>query len=461
MLLSPSDEIILVMTTKISSEEQFNQLRAFRQAIYANFTKAADCAFELIDALLTTPEARSFADLTTSILFRRGWSSAYKAMQQLIVNKEALYKLRLDLLPKDKPLVFAIDATTLSRATAYTLDDRIFAFTAADLPGTDNITAGHCYSTVAYLAEEKTSWALPLIQERITSKETASAKAVEQIKRVCADLATSDLLFLLDSGYANKTLLEMSKDLKVKMVIRWRSNTNLYRLPKEAQSGQKGRKADHGAVFKINDPTTYGECAEKIDLVDEKLGAVTVQMWRDLHMEKCKGVNVQLICITQHKASTKRGRKPLWVIWVGEGMPPLEECWPIYLRRYGIEHWYRFSKQYLFWELPKLGTTTQEENWNELVINAMWMLWLSRGIAEDRRKPWQHVQIKAKMTPGRVKMGMGVILAILGTPTKAVKPRGNAPGWEIGRKRKKREIHEVIRRGEQRKRNKKKELKRA
>ncbi|MEH1961770.1 MAG: hypothetical protein V7L05_18185 [Nostoc sp.] len=34
--------------------------------------------------------------------------------------------------------------------------------------------------------------------------------------------------------------------------------------------------------------------------------------------------------------------KPLWLAWVGEEMPPLEEVWCLYLRRFTIDHWYRF-----------------------------------------------------------------------------------------------------------------------
>lgn len=48
--------------------------------------------------------------------------------------------------------------------------------------------------------------------------------------------------------------------------------------------------------------------------------------------------------------------QPLWLVWVGCQMPPLNEIWQQYLRRFGIEHWYRLAKQTLHWTIPQLST---------------------------------------------------------------------------------------------------------
>jgi hypothetical protein len=34
----------------------------------------------------------------------------------------------------------------------------------------------------------------------------------------------------------------------------------------------------------------------------------------------------------------RRTLRPLWLAWWGETMPPLEDCWPLYGRRFSIEH---------------------------------------------------------------------------------------------------------------------------
>ncbi|GAX46368.1 hypothetical protein NIES4075_73920 [Tolypothrix sp. NIES-4075] len=49
-----------------------------------------------------------------------------------------------------------------------------------------------------------------------------------------------------------------------------------------------------------------------------------------------------------------RVNKPMWLAFVGEEMLPLSEVWKLYMRRFAVDHWYRFIKQRLHWTLPKL-----------------------------------------------------------------------------------------------------------
>ena len=109
-----------------------------------------------------------------------------------------------------------------------------------------------------------------------------------------------------------------------------------------------------------------------------------------------------------------------------------------------IEHWYRFLKQSLHWTLPQLSTPEQSELWSTLLVVASWELWLARGATPDAPRPWQKPQAPEKMTPGRVHQGLGAVLAGLGTPADAPKPRGKSPGWPAGRVRTKRKRCAVI-----------------
>jgi len=118
--------------------------------------------------------------------------------------------------------------------------------------------------------------------------------------------------------------------------------------------------------------------------------------------------------------------KPLWLAWVGEQIPPLEEVWRLYLRRFAIDHWYRFVKQRLHWTLPKLSTPKQSERWSDLMPMLSWELWLARDIVADNPLPWQKSQ--AKLTPGRVAQAMGGILAAIGTPASAPKQERKVAG---------------------------------
>ena len=112
-------------------------------------------------------------------------------------------------------------------------------------------------------------------------------------------------------------------------------------------------------------------------------------------------------------------------------MPSLIEVVRLYLRRFTIEHWYRFAKQRLHWTLPNLGTKEQCDRWSDLMPMMTWELWLAREMMVDNPLPWQKPQVN--LTPGRVAQGFGSIIAIIGTPASAPKPRGKSPGWQKGR----------------------------
>jgi hypothetical protein len=146
--------------------------------------------------------------------------------------------------------------------------------------------------------------------------------------------------------------------------------------------------------------------------------------------------------------NARKTRRDPGVIWLGycgeQRLPSQSALWREYLSRYVIEHWYRFLKQSLHWTLPQLSTPEQSELWSRLLGAASWELWLARGIAPDVRRPWQKPQAPEKMTPGRVHQGMGAVLAGIGTPASAPKPRGKSPGWPTGRVRTKKPRLAVI-----------------
>ena len=109
-----------------------------------------------------------------------------------------------------------------------------------------------------------------------------------------------------------------------------------------------------------------------------------------------------------------------------------------------MDHWHRFAKQDLYWTLPCLATPEQAERWSDLMPLLTWQLWLARPLVNDVRLPWQKPQVAAQMTPGRVRQGMAALLAAIGTPVPAPKPRGKAPGWPAGRLRQPRQRYTVV-----------------
>jgi len=167
---------------------------------------------------------------------------------------------------------------------------------------------------------------------------------------------------------------------------------------------------------------------------DPALGLVQVQRWSGFHFRGSATRPMEILRVEVLQPKGRRRRfKPLWLAWTGQAPSGLASDWQHYLRRFSIEHWYRFSRQRLHWTLPQLTTQRSLDTWTTLVGLMSWQLWLAREECPDTPLPWQSAQ--DKLTPGRVAQAFGVILAAIGTPAKAPKPRGKAPGVAPGQSR--------------------------
>ena len=415
-----------------SAETQLAALQAFRRAAYDCLRQAQDALFELVDAALLTPAVTAFAELSCAPVFRRRWPSLYEALQDGRPARAALLKLYVGLLPTQR-LIVAGDHTAWSRLAAPTLRERTIEHQPTPVPGNRPITVGYGYSTLVGVPESRGSWALPLLHERITPAETPIAKAVAQLAQLCKLLAVRPLS-LWDSEYGCAPFILASAAIQADKLIRLRPNLCLWGPP--PAYGGKGRPREHGAKFKLSDATTWGPPAEQLVVDDAELGRVEVALWRGVHLRKAKHHPLRLVRIHRPAAAdTRRARKDLWVAWHGEEPPPLAEWWRTYLRRFAVDHWYRFAKQRLHWTLPHLATPEQADRWSDLMPLMTWQLWLARAVVADNPLPWQKPQGAVALTPGRVCRGLGGVLAAIGTPTQAPKPRGKSPGWPKGRER--------------------------
>jgi len=123
----------------------------------------------------------------------------------------------------------------------------------------------------------------------------------------------------------------------------------------------------------------------------------------------------------------------------------LSQVWQQYLRRFAIEPWYRFVRQRLHWTTPQLSTPEQMETWSTLMPLLTWQLWLARNVVVDSPLPWQKPM--TKLTPGRIANSFAPLLATIGSPAPAPKPRGKSPGWPAGIPRNKRPRYRVVKKG--------------
>ena len=69
-------------------QESISQFQQFRQELYESFDHRADALMELIDALSTTPNARSVVELSLNPFFRRQYSSVHDAIAHLFQPSE-------------------------------------------------------------------------------------------------------------------------------------------------------------------------------------------------------------------------------------------------------------------------------------------------------------------------------------------------------------------------------------
>lgn len=406
------------------------QLKQFRQGVYTILGNGRDALFDLMDAVLITRGVKSFVELSLSPVFRRKWSSIYESLSDSKPPREKLMESYIKQIPHTQQIVLAGDHTAWPRLEAFTLKERTYEHQAQPMSGSKPVTLGQGYSTIVWIPEVQGSWALPLLHERISSFTNPIEKAAAQLKQVCEKLPTRPLS-LWDAEYGCASFVKQTVDIAADKLFRLRSNRLLSGEPK-AYTGV-GRPRIHGDKFKLNDSETWWTADQFVELKDPKLGLRRLHLWRNLHFQQSAKIKMHLIQVQRLNEDAVNQSKPLWLAWVGIDMPELSEFWRLYLRRFAVDHWYRFAKQRLHWTLPKLSTPEQCESWSDLLPLMTWQLWLARDIVSDNPLPWQKPQ--TKLTPGRVAQAMGGVLGAIGTPAVAPKPRGKSPGWTTGKPR--------------------------
>src|SRR5919206_3545447 len=130
-----------------------------------------------------------------------------------------------------------------------------------------------------------------------------------------------------------------------------------------------------------------------------------------------------------------RDPKPLW-LWHSDpdaSAHDVDRLWRIFLRRFDIEHTFRFWKQTLGMTRPRLRHPAQADRRVWLILAAYTQLRLARTLTDDLRRPWEKPLTPDQLTPGRVRRGYPRIRKILGTPARTPKATRPGPGRPRGR----------------------------
>lgn len=437
-------------------DDQLRRLQQFRHAVHDCFTKWPDALFETLDALLARPDRpQSLVHLSLEPVSRRGHGSLYDGLAKGRIDTHTLAEVLAGTIDPAQGLVFALDCSHYPRPDAVTSPGRTVNYDAAkDKPRTGGapVTTGWWYSVIAQTGTTNSSWATPLDARHVGAQDNHNRIALAQIRALITRLtATGPLpsvpIVSLDGGYSAAYLGQQLLGAGVRVLVRIRGDAVLFGDPPPRTPGTTGRPRTHGDRMKLSDPATWPQ-PDQVTLVPEKrkgrrtLPALSVVAWHGLHPRHSEVLHEQGNDPHRNTArrivrgtvvlirSANREQKPIWLFSSGpEGSFDLDRVWRAYLRRFDIEHLFRFLKQYLSWTLPRVRTPEQATRWTWLVIAAYAHLVLARGSVADARLPWERA---GSDSPLRVKRGFRRLGPILGTPARPPKPSKAGPGRPKG-----------------------------
>lgn len=434
-------------------------LADFRQAFYDCLLLRSDVLFELTDAVLCADgPVTSLVGLSLTAPHRRGHGGLYDGLSS---GRIAVNRLRWSLvglpLPRDGNgrIMLAVDVSPWLRPDAATSPDRLFCHVYGRGKGAAQMIPGWPYSLVAALEAGRSSWTAILDAVRLEPADDATEVTAAQVREVVTRLQAAgqhgpgdaDILVVFDAGYDVTRLAFLLADLPVVLLGRVRSD-RVFRFPAPPrQPGATGRPAKHGPEFALPDPATHPEPHRTTSTQTTRYGTMTACTWDQLHPTLTRRaawahhqgplpiITGSIIRLSVDRLPGDRNPKPIW-LWcsttnlTGE---QLDRLWQAYLRRFDLEHTFRFLKQTLGWTRPHIRTPDQADRWTWLIITAHTQLRLTRPHAEDLRRPWEKPASKpGRLTPARVRRGFRHLHPKITQPANAPKPTHPGPGRPLG-----------------------------
>lgn len=447
--------------------ESHDVLHSFRRSFYECLNRRGDALFDLTDALLAADAAPSPVHLSLEAPHRRGWGSFYAALNHGRIDDEAFRSLLahhpLTGSSDDERPVYGVDVSVWPRCDAECSPERGYCYHPSRHSAGQPIVAGWAYQFIAQLNFVRESWTAPVDASRIHPGRETNMAAAGQIKDLLSRPAGADdtPLFVFDAGYDPVKLQQGLGDSACQTLVRLRAGRCFHADPSLSERpANPGRPRRHGPRMKCSDPKTWPEPSIEHECEDVGYGAVRVRAWQKMHPKvrahEGRGsrgplpivVGTLILVEVERLPRGERRRKPrvLWLWWHGpEGsVPELDLLWRAYVRRFDLEHTFRFLKQTLGWTAPRVRHPEQADRWTWLVLAAFTQLRLARACVADRRLPWERRYDPDRLTPIRVHRALSALLGCLGTPAKPPKPCGRSPGRPKGRLSGRAERHPAI-----------------
>jgi len=443
-----------------SGEQARGVLAAFRGELFRCFGTYRDALSEVCDAVLCKQDrVHMAAELSLEPECRRGHGTLYKALNRGQVQVARL-RWALAALPPpawdDGRIRLAADVSNWLRPEAATSPERLFCHCYARGKGNAQMIPGWPYSLVAALEPGRTSWVLPLDAVRLGPADDPTEVTAAQVREVVTRIIAAghwhdgdpDIMVIFDAGYDLTRLAWLLADLPVEVLGRLRSDRVMYFPAPPRPAGTNGRPSRHGAALKLADPETWPAPAVTTVTETTRYGAARASAWVRLHQRLASRAGWEdhdgelpviegtLIRLAVDHLPGDRSPEPLW-LWssrAGTSAAEVDRAWQAFLRRFDIEHTFRFFKQVLGWTRPKLRDPAAADRWTWLIIACYAQLWLARGLAADLRLPWQRPCPPGRLTPARVRRGFRNIRQTLPGLASAPKPGKPGPGRPPGSK---------------------------
>jgi hypothetical protein len=455
-------------------------LDAFRQEFYRCLTARADALFEVCDAVLCAGgPVWSLVELSLTAVHRRGHGALYDGLGQGRVDIARLRQaVTATVVPRDRSgrIVLAVDVSAWLRPDAPTSPDRSYCHVSARGKGQAQMIPGWPYSFVAALEPGRTSWTALLDAQRLRPGDDATVVTAGQVRDVLERLEQAGhwtkcdppVLLVCDAGYDLPRLAHLLTDQPVEVLGRLRSDRT-FRFPpppparRDGAPGRDvGRPRKHGPEFKLPDPATHPEPDTTTVTATDRYGTAHAQGWTRLspllarrdgwkhHTGPLPVIAGSIIRLTVERLPGTRTPKPVWLWHSRPHLDPtgMDRLWQAFLRRFDLEHTFRFLKHTLGWTRPRTRTPEQADRWTWLILAAHTQLRLARHHTHDLRRPWEKPATHPHpLTPGRVRRGFPYLHRKTTHPTNAPKPTRPGPGRPPGTPNQHKATHHPIGKG--------------
>lgn len=233
-------------------------------------------------------------------------------------------------------------------------------------------------------------------------------------------------------------------DLPVVVTGRLRSDRVMIGAIPPRPPGTMGRPPRHGRVVKLADPATWPEPDHATTTETTRYGTALASAWNRMHPRLTRRgpwldhpadtdlpiIEGTLIRLQVDHLPGNRSPKPLW-LWTSRTTATsvqVDAAWQAFLRRFDLEHTFRFFKQQLGWTAPRLRDPAAADRWTWLVIIVHTQLRLARGLTDDLRRPWERPCPPEQLTATRVRRGFRHLRTKIARPAGAPKPGRPGPG---------------------------------